>query len=318
MSKYNEVMENVKVTDEMRKRILLNIEKEEKNNISEFAPEKSGKTSGNNIVSFIRRYGSIAAIFALLVVGTYGVIRTVGLGGASETATSVSEAPAAEGSFLHNAIDNARKNNKAETDEAMTEEATAVDEYDMIEEAATESAEMEAATTESACEDMEEAEEESAYEETALPETSAGSTDNSVASKGNAISKESGGTSIGSAKELSEKLSLEFEEITSLKDKAITTSYYLYDEGGAIVYETSDDEISYCISTQKDFYGKGEAYSASYSDSKTVEALDKDVKLYGENNVYWLANWEENGIWYSIVSDKGLSEDEMIELITEN
>ena len=95
MSKYNEVMDNIKVSEEMRKRILGNIEKElgegtllqeadQAKDISKVTKgtEKTGSRIPINkekIIRFITFYGSRAAVFLLIAAGTYGVIRTVGL-----------------------------------------------------------------------------------------------------------------------------------------------------------------------------------------------------------------------------------------------
>lgn len=97
MSKYNEVMDNLVITDEMKKRLLENIEKEvaadnndeggpenetysyQTVNISDYDKKKNG--SSGKIVKFISRYGSKAAVFALIALGSVGVIRLVGLNG---------------------------------------------------------------------------------------------------------------------------------------------------------------------------------------------------------------------------------------------
>ncbi len=95
LSKYNEVMDNIKVSEEMRQRILGNIEKElgegtlvqeadQAKDISQVTKgtEKTGSRRPINrekIIRFITFYGSRAAVFLLIAAGTYGVIRTVGL-----------------------------------------------------------------------------------------------------------------------------------------------------------------------------------------------------------------------------------------------
>ncbi|WP_155829739.1 hypothetical protein [Butyrivibrio sp. AC2005] len=92
MIKYNEVMENIKVTDEMRRRILTNIEKEigaelEKqgvHNTSEVIDKSNNSytrknTSGNKIIQIISRYGSMVAIFVLVIAGTYAFVKNIGL-----------------------------------------------------------------------------------------------------------------------------------------------------------------------------------------------------------------------------------------------
>ncbi len=114
LSKYNEVMENIVITDEMRARLLENIQKEvagdnagndnkegegagseplsfQKVNINDFEKKKADSSSGK-IIKFVARYGSRVAVFALVMLGAYGVIRLVGVDGHKSMETA---APAA-------------------------------------------------------------------------------------------------------------------------------------------------------------------------------------------------------------------------------
>ncbi len=114
LSKYNEVMENLVITDEMRARLLENIEKEvsadgagtneigsdgskdeplsfQKIDVNEFEKKKNEKESGK-IIKFVARYGSRVAVFALVALGAFSVVRLVGLDGRKSMETS---APAA-------------------------------------------------------------------------------------------------------------------------------------------------------------------------------------------------------------------------------
>ena len=70
MSKYNEVMDHISVDDDMKKRILQNVETK----LEEYptAPAKKGK-----VIPF-SRYAAIAAAFLLLLVGSYAVVKTTG------------------------------------------------------------------------------------------------------------------------------------------------------------------------------------------------------------------------------------------------
>ncbi len=102
MNKYQRVMEHVKVDDEMKKRILQNVEKELKSG------EDKARTQGVNaskVIPFrqrfgegIKKYGTMVAMLAILLVGTAAVIRFTG--GVSNTSApsmsdSAMEAPAA-------------------------------------------------------------------------------------------------------------------------------------------------------------------------------------------------------------------------------
>jgi len=102
LNKYQRVMEHVKVDDEMRKRILQNLEKE-----LESGEDKARDqvVESSKVVPFkkrlgdgIKRYGGMVAMLAILLVGTAAVIRITG--GVSNTSApsmsdSAMEAPAA-------------------------------------------------------------------------------------------------------------------------------------------------------------------------------------------------------------------------------
>ena len=102
MNKYQRVMEHVKVDDEMKKRILQNLEKELESG-EDKARDQVVKTS--KVVPFrqrfgegIKKYGAMVAMLAILLVGTAAVIRFTG--GVSNTSApsmsdSAMEAPAA-------------------------------------------------------------------------------------------------------------------------------------------------------------------------------------------------------------------------------
>ena len=95
MSKYQEVMNHIEVDDEMKKRILQNVQ-----NKLEEAPKDEAPVA--RVVPF-RKYVAIAATFAVLLLGSYAVMQaTGGIGNMSgstsvyEEAASSSEAPAME------------------------------------------------------------------------------------------------------------------------------------------------------------------------------------------------------------------------------
>ena len=100
MNKYQRVMEHVKVDDEMKKRILQNVEKELKS-----GADKARSVETSKVVPFkkrlgdgIKRYGGMVAMVAILLVGTAAVIRITG--GVSNTSApsmsdSAMETPAA-------------------------------------------------------------------------------------------------------------------------------------------------------------------------------------------------------------------------------
>ena len=81
MSKYQEVMDHIKVDDEMKKRILQNVEKQLEEAPKEIDIPKS------KVVPF-RRYAAIAATFAVLLLGSYAVSQITG--GITNTSSSTS------------------------------------------------------------------------------------------------------------------------------------------------------------------------------------------------------------------------------------
>lgn len=84
MSKYQEVMDHIKVDDEMKKRILQNVEKK-----LEEAPQEV-VTPKPKVVPF-KRYAAIAATFTVLLVGSYAVMQATGGIGGTNSSTSVYE-----------------------------------------------------------------------------------------------------------------------------------------------------------------------------------------------------------------------------------
>ncbi len=84
MSKYQEVMNHIKVDDEMKKRILQNVEKK-----LEEAPQEV-VTPKPKVVPF-KKYAAIAATFTVLLVGSYAVMHATGGIGGTNSSTSVYE-----------------------------------------------------------------------------------------------------------------------------------------------------------------------------------------------------------------------------------
>ncbi|SDB02057.1 hypothetical protein SAMN02910263_00012 [Butyrivibrio sp. INlla16] len=295
LSKYNEVMESVKITNEMRDRILSNVDEKLRvgdANITEFDSTRK-KKSGNNVIKFVKRYGSMAAVFALLILGTYGVIRTVGLGGSkSETATT---APA------EYETDSAAETMEEATSEAMdyaevTEEAT--------EDAALpESADSVMTPSISAAEGAKGSESENAIDFTGSAKEDSASEE----AESQAITKDE----FSSASELSQALGFDITDIESLKNEATEVQYFKYDEGGEILYKTDNNSISYFASEIGLFTGSEELDVSSFENKKLMEFDSYRVIACGDDTTYKFAYWEKDGIMYSLVSDKGMTEEEI-------
>ncbi len=100
MNKYQKVMQHVRVDDEMKKRILQNVEKELSKEGTVKAPGMADKIVpfGKRLGDGVKRYAGIAAMFAVLFVGAAAVVKMTG--GVSNMSTSTMsetamEAPAA-------------------------------------------------------------------------------------------------------------------------------------------------------------------------------------------------------------------------------
>lgn len=211
MNKYQRVMEHVKVDDEMKKRILQNVEKELASGADQARSVETSKVVPfkKRLGDGIKRYGTMVAMVAILLVGTAAVIRITG--GVSNTSApsmsdSAMEAPAAAEDACYESAETATEEaaEPAATESPYEEAAEApVEEAEMAAEAPVEEAAEPASNegiTESPVYDSE-ATAEQAEEETVEPADSTQST-------GSAQSQESSETSkpaepaqpVGSAK----------------------------------------------------------------------------------------------------------------------
>lgn len=120
MNKYQRVMEHVKVDDEMKKRILQNLEKE-------MAAEPKVVQFGRSAIRQIKRHSGMAAMFAILLLGAFAVVRITGdisNTSAPSMSDTAMEAPAAEEAMEAPAATESAYEEAAEPVEApATEEA---------------------------------------------------------------------------------------------------------------------------------------------------------------------------------------------------
>jgi hypothetical protein len=277
-------MDKVKVDDEMRKRLLQNIEEKTSSNVSVF---------DSRIIPFIKRYGSIAAMFAVVFVGAYAVMH---LGGGQNASApmmeSATEAPAAtEEAYTESAYE-------TETDSAV--EMEAAEAYEEMED---EAAPMESAKTESA----------------GIKAESSEKTDSIV----NSGADEEASISIfeyASAAELSEMADNTISDIPELLSRSTETHYLLYEDGLM--------EIDYFIEGGNVYFRKASESVAEYFEDKNLlgdyidfaDSVEKSiagvpVTLKGSGQTYNLANWKSGSNVYSLSYEKGLSESEMTALI---
>ena len=340
MSKYNEVMENLVVTEDMRNRLLANVEKEmasektcdvkgdeterldkkgepivNKRKVSE--DEKTGDDRNSKadsrkhkIVEF-RRYAGIAAAFCVLAVGAYAVIK-VGVLDNKSSMSATSSYDAAEVTMAPEA-------------EYATETAAAEEAYeDMAEttkEPANESVEV-----------MAEAVEESAEEPIGL--MTAGPTlteeDASLANSKFTIFEifgKNGGEKSAEIKEydslskLSKAAMTDFKEIEYFDSFSSAKEYHLYDGKVALIYYdvAGNDVVVKEMSTKKgtSIPSKISGVTADMGSTSSVTVGDVTVTLKGFDDTYSIATWTVNGLVYELESSELLTYEDMVELMEE-
>ena len=303
MSKYNEVMEKVKVSKDMRDRILSGVEKElEKGTDSTVSIEEiTGKKKGFSKINEFRKYAGIAAAFAVLVVGAYAVSKVQHFGAKMESSTMMVE----EASVPRpNVSDNAMAT------ESMAEEVT--------EEAAYE---------------------EAAYEEIspdAMDADAAFKTETTTAgakAEADSAGKASNSMSLAKYKEyaslakLSKAAGTSFKEIEYLDSFSSGKDYYLYDgnvaaisydvEGNTVIVREMDAGLGDSIPTNV-----GASTADLVSDSITVG--DVTVNLFGDEDsfdsalgsqLFYIAEWSREGLVYQIESSEAITYEDMKELM---
>lgn len=397
LSKYNEVMEKITVSEEMRSRILQNVEKklddngsvgedrinENSTEIMEIDSNESGadnselneqssntesSNSGINdpganhiessnlgkndqrvnasakIIRFIRSYGSKVAIFALIIAGSYGVIRMGLLNNNSESATSSSEYAAEtteSADYAYEATEEAADNsvNEYETeDNSLIEEEAAEYSSDDKKEAAglnidNSSAEAEAfagtreesspmqdadesALAEAAMESTEEADsiEGNTYEDDADSDQAAEQT---VGTPDKNIKSEDFGTSVDSEEELAKALGYDFKTLTNLDSKADHIYYSYYEDLGEIQYTLEDNSVYYYISDNEAAIQNKLLGTDSFTEEDGIVVDDKTIAVYADYYNRKMAIWQDEDLWYGIKLYPDLDVNDLEEIIKE-
>lgn len=295
MNKYNEVMDKVKVTDDMRKRILQNIENADISNVTAF--EEAKKKKENKIVPFIKRYGAIAAMFAVVLVGAYAVFGTVG---------------------KHEMGSSSPMESYDATETAAVEEYAA---EEAVEEAAqaTEAPEMEAEYDSDSAPIMTSPAMGQAVKEPAAQEKTKDSAKTESAEKD---ARNSDILEFASAGELSAQAGEEITDIVSLVKQSTESHYLLYDDGmmeidyfvdGANIYYRKVPEKAVSEYASSDISGEFIGYSVV--SEKTIG--ETTVTLKGTEETVNVASWTRDGYVYSLLHDRGLEDEAMTELLNE-
>ena len=287
MNKYNEVMDKVKVTDEMRNRILQNIENTDIESVSQI--HEAVPVKENKIVPFIRRYGAMAAMFAVILVGAYAVF--VALPGSDKGAST--SAPSAGYEMAESATESAMESAE---EYAATETAEETDSFmaqDSISNA------------------------KPVMEGTPLP-SHASKADETAGSF--EIESPVGTLEFASAEELSHEAGNVIADIESFADKSTESHYLLYENGmmeidyfvdGSNIYFRKASEEAAEEYANNDITGEYIDYSVVLT--KSVEGTE--VTLRGTDEAFNVASWTLGGYEYSLIHEKGLDETAMTEVI---
>ncbi len=340
MSKYNDVMKKVVVTDEMRSRILENIDKElregaeettatnENEKITDISSVKKNDETGNKIVRFIVRYGSRVAVFALILVGAYSVLRFAGMSNHStmESATSVADEAAMSAEESYDSTGDAMEMETEATayaNEAYEMEAETADSisgaYEIEAEEADrmDEAESYAGTSDAAVADMDEYAEsdnsgyelEEANEDIAAEESVKGM--DAERNKATEAQKNELTANIGavSRSEFVSVMGFDFSEPEALVREAEEITYYPGPDGGEIRYATKDEIIYYYVSLNASFTDEKILSESVFATTNIINVGDRTITLYGNDDIYNVATWNTDNICYAIVSDKGMTEE---------
>ena len=291
MSKYNEVMDKVKVTDDMKKRILQNIENAESSNVTSF--EEVKKKRENKIVPIIQRYGAVAAMFAVVLVGAYAVFGNVAKHEMGSSAPSSSYEMADSTAMTESATESAMET-------AATEEAIDAEEEEALESPAILANEDNGAM----------------YEADSAPAKDISE------SKAESVTISSQILEFASAKELSDEAGEEILDIESLFRKSSENHYILYDngmmeidyfiDGGNIYYRKSTEEAA----TEYANSGRSGEY-LNYSSTVVKTIAGTEVTMKGTEKIFNIAGWTKDGWVYSLIFEKGLEAEAMTAVVEE-
>lgn len=114
---------------------------------------------------------------------------------------------------------------------------------------------------------------------------------------------------VESVEEISKNLEFEIKDIDVLKEKAYDTSYYII--GNSLA------QISYELEDNKAVYRKAkgnEDISGDYS-VYSQEVKEGNILIKGNENLYNLALWTDEGYSYSLSFENGIEKDEFISII---
>ncbi len=293
MSKYNEVMEKVTISKDMRDRILSGVEKEmakEAGSSASVTEITDKKNRFSKIVEF-RKYAGIAAAFVILFVGAAAVLKIRN----ADMSTS-SEMMVEEASMVNH---DTHKEVAAGTTQAMTEAE------------ATEAAKPTEAEAPILSQDSTYTKGEKTGAATATYDETHASTN------GNAASIER--KEFSSLLKLNAEAGVTFKEIQYLDSFSSSKDYYLYDgKIGAISYDVEGNTVT--VRQMSTEYGKMIPDEYINSDierqnSKAITAGGKSVTISGKDELYTVAEWSEYKLVFQLESTEALNLQDMQELM---
>ena len=300
MSKYNEVMEKVKVSKDMRDRILSGVEKELKQDAKSIAPvtETTDKKHFSKIVE-LRRYAGIAAAFVILFVGAAAVLKIRSLDMTTSAEMMVEEASMVNHD-THKEVTSGAAPAMAETDAAEPTDAEATTEAEAIE-AETPILSQDSTYTKGEKNDAATA----TYDEThALTNGKAASIERKEFSSLLKLNAETGVT---------------FKEIQYLDSFSSSKDYYLYDgKIGVINYDVEGNTVT--VRQMSTEFGKSipDKYIESVierQNSKAITAGGKSVTISGKDDLYTVAEWSDDELVFQLESTDALTLQDMKELM---
>lgn len=324
MNKYNKVMDKIEVSEDMRQRILGNIEKEVSGSDNKSVPGGDGKDKRGRIIRFINYYGARAAVFMLVAVGAYAVIRTVGINRTQETAAPES-AVYESAEVSESAVEAEEAAEVVESEaagEAVPEDAAPdLMEDEIAEDFAVENkAESEGLAAIAGNElNASEAQENSSFKQREAV-GAANSTDQEALSPESSISGDDhiilgDRIKVESAEELSKNLGYPVKEVESLSKGSENAEYYYSPEGAEIVYESPYGEINIYVSDGGVFSGGRSVDPEDYGEMKDIDAGSRKVTALGRDGSYNVIFWTDDGITYIMTTENGITEEEIISIL---
>lgn len=292
MSKYNEVMEKVKVSKDMRDRILSGVEKELEKDAKSIASvtETTDKKRFSKIVE-LRRYAGIAAAFVILFVGAAAVLKIRNADMSTSSEMMVEEASMTNHDS-HKEVTSGAAPAMAKTDAAEPTEAEATTEAEAIEAKAPILSQ------------------DSAYTKGEKTGAATATYDETHAStNGNAASIER--KEFSSLLKLNAEAGVTFKEIQYLDSFSSSKDYYLYDgKIGVISYDIEGNTVT--VRQMNTEFGKSipDIYIESVierQNSKAITAGGKSVTISGKDELYTVAEWSDDELVFQLESTEALT-----------